>query len=75
MPNIFREIDVTNARLAIGIRPSHFASNINVSILIGKREMGVDNCGRAQWLSRQNVQTVLAQVEQDAFHLIPVFDL
>ena len=35
--------------------------------------MSTDDGGRAQRLGRQNIQTVLAQVEQDAFHLRAVF--
>ena len=70
---IFRQVDVADAGFAVGIGPGDFTANIHRRP-IGKRETGTDDGGRTERLGRQNIHTVLAEIEQDAFHLGAVFN-
>src|SRR6202011_4712212 len=49
------------------------AANLHLG-LIGQREVSVDDGGGTKRLGGQDIQTVLAQVKQDTFHLRTIFD-
>ena len=75
LAKIFWKVRVANSRFAVGICPRDFAAEINVVTVIGKSESSADDGRRTKRLCSQDIQAILAQIKQNAFHLRAVLDL